>query len=151
MNITAMDQLRLLQAQYCISSNLRKACRVVTKMYAETLEPTGLQKTQFTLLVMVAILNQSTVSDLADMLVMDQTTVTRGLDLLKKQGLIESIPGEDRRIRLVTLTSHGEEMLVKAMPLWEQAQSKMLDELGTENSKKLLELLSEVVMIAQKT
>jgi DNA-binding MarR family transcriptional regulator len=146
-----MDQLRLLQAQYCISSNLRKACRVVTQMYAEILEPTGLQKTQFTLLVMVAILNQSTVSDLADMLVMDQTTVTRGLDLLKRQGLIETLPGEDRRTRLVTLTSQGEEMLVKAMPLWEQAQAKMLGELGTEKGEKLLELLSEVVMIAQKT
>lgn len=145
-----MDRLRLLQAQYCISSNLRKACRVVTQMYAEMLEPAGLQKTQFTLLVMVAILNQSTVSDLADMLVMDQTTVTRGLDLLKKQGLIETVPGEDRRTRLVTLTAQGKEMLEKAMPLWEQAQAKMLGELGPEKSQKLLELLSEVVMIAQK-
>src|SRR5690606_329151 len=111
----------------------------------------GLQKTQFTLLVMVAILNQSTVSDLAEMLVMDQTTVTRGLDLLKKQGLVESVPGEDRRTRLVTLTAQGEEMLEKAMPLWEQAQAKMLGELGPEKSETLLALLSEVVMIAQKS
>ena len=146
-----MDQLKLLQAQYCISSNLRKACRVVTQMYAEILEPTGLQRTQFTMLVMVAIKGQSTVSDLAEMLVMDQTTMTRGLNLLKRQELIESIPGEDRRTRLVTLTAQGEEMLMKAMPLWEQAQTKMLDELGTEKANKLLELLSEVVMVAQKT
>ena len=145
-----MDQLKLLQAQYCISSNLRKACRVVTQMYADILAPTGLQRTQFTMLVMVATKGQSTVSDLAELLVMDQTTVTRGLKLLERQALIESIAGEDRRTRLVTVTAQGKEMLRKAMPLWEQAQTKMLEELGTEKANQLLALLSEVVMVAQK-
>ena len=146
-----MDHSKLLPAQYCINSNLRKACRVVTQMYAEALKPTGLQKTQFTMLVTVGIMGQSAVSDLAEVLVMDQTTVTRNLNLLKKQALIEMIPGEDRRIRLVTLTTQGEEVLMQALPLWEQAQANMLNKLGSEKAGQLLELLSEVVMISQES
>lgn len=146
-----MEDLDLIQAQYCINFNLRKACRAVTQFYADMLKLTGLEKTQFTLLMVVSANGPCTVTELAEFLVMNQTTATRNLQRLEKRGLIESSVGEDRRSRLITITAEGEAILAEAMPIWRQAQTKLVEGLGIEKTSQLLTLLSEVKSIAQQS
>jgi len=45
---------------------------------------------------------------------MDRTTLTRSLELLKKQDLIQIESSSDRRKRIVTITSKGEAKMDKA-------------------------------------
>ena len=122
-----MDQNNIAQTMFCTCANLRKASRAVTQFYEAILRPTGLRVTQFTLLSAISVLGQPTITDLADALVMDRTTLTRNLKPLEKQGLVESASGQDKRTRLVRLTVPGQQLLADALPLWQEAQTKMVN------------------------
>lgn len=144
-----MNQIDIAQTKFCTCANLRKASRAVTQFYEEMLRPTGLRATQFTVLCAISVLGQPTITDLADTLVMDRTTLTRNLKPLEKQRLVESVSGKDRRTRMVRLTSQGHQLLAEALPLWQEAQTKMVNGLGQETTDQLLQLLSNVVGVVR--
>src|SRR5512142_2686317 len=54
--------------------------------------------------------NPSTMGDLADHLVCDASNVTGLADRLDRLGLVERVPGQDRRVKLLRLTSKGTEL-----------------------------------------
>jgi DNA-binding MarR family transcriptional regulator len=112
------------------------------------LRPSGLQATQFTLLVTIALAGTAPITQLAKVLVMDRTTLTRNLKPLEKQGLVQVAPGEDQRMRLVTLTEPGQQALTKALPLWEKAQAQAVKVLGAEGFRALLTDLSAIASLA---
>lgn len=138
-------------ANTCACFNLRKASRTVTQLYDEILQPSGLLATQFTLLVAIAIAGSATITRLATELVMDRTTLTRNLKPLERQGLIEISPGQDLRTRVVKLTASGSEALFKALPLWEQAQTRVVEGLGQKRWNTLLSDLSDTVLLTQES
>lgn len=131
----------------CTLRHLRMATRVVTQLYDEILKPTGLRGTQLHVLIATALLGPVTIIHLAEVLVMDRTTLTRNLKPLEGQGLIRAAPGDDQRTREVTLTPHGKEALAQAIPFWEQAQARVVDELGEEWRRGLLGNLSDLVSL----
>jgi DNA-binding MarR family transcriptional regulator len=135
-------------ASLCACANLRKASRAVTQLYDESLQPTGLRATQYTLLVALSLTGSTSITYLAQQLVMDRTTLTRNLALLEHQGLVAIAKGDDQRTRLVTLTNQGREAVVKALPLWEQAQTRIVSGLGRQRWNTLLADLSDVVSLA---
>jgi len=132
-------------AMNCACFNTRKAARVVTQLFDETFKPSGLRGTQFTVLVGISIGGKVTVSQLARRLVMDRTTLTRDLKPLEKKGLVRILEGDDRRTRLLGLTVHGREVLVKALPFWEKAQKRVLKELGEKGWSAMVGNLSALI------
>ncbi|MGH8659094.1 MAG: MarR family winged helix-turn-helix transcriptional regulator, partial [Gammaproteobacteria bacterium] len=94
-------------ARQCACFNLRKATRAVTQLYDEVLRETGIRVTQLTLLVAAYLSGEIPISQMAEVLVMDRTTLTRNLKPLEAQGLIAIRSGADRREKLVTLTTRG--------------------------------------------
>jgi DNA-binding MarR family transcriptional regulator len=75
--------------------------------------------------------------------------MTRNLKPLVSQGLITIEAGQDQRTRVVTLTPSGREALAKAMPLWEKAQTRVVEGLGRERWSTLLADLSAVMALAR--
>lgn len=132
----------------CACFNLRKAARAVTQLYDEMLRGTGLRSTQFTLLMLVAAKDQVSVTDLANMAVMDRTTLTRNLRLLERRGFVQVRPGEDRRVREVALTRKGHGALTTAFPLWEKAQAQVASKMGQARVDRLLSDLTAAVKAA---
>jgi DNA-binding MarR family transcriptional regulator len=138
-------------AQSCAVFNLRKASRALTQFYETALRPSGLRVTQLTLMVAIHLLGAITISRLAETMVMDRTTLTRNLKLLEKKGLIKIIPGEDRRERVAVLTQAGQEALGKALPLWEETQSKIVNWLGHRRfSEMQANLMATVSLVKAK-
>jgi DNA-binding MarR family transcriptional regulator len=135
----------------CACFNLRKAARVVTQLYDKALRSTGLRTTQFTLLVGISMLGTVTVTRLAQIGVMDRTTLTRNLKPLERKGLIQITPGKDQRTRVVTITDEGQKALVQALPLWKKAQVGVVKRLGQERWNSLRTDLGEVVSLASKS
>ena len=133
----------------CACLNLRKASRAVTQMYEERLREAGLKATQFTLLSAIHNLGPVSIGELADRIVMDQSTLTRNLRPLRRDGLIRIQPGTDRRVREVELTDAGRATREKALPLWRQAQKEITDKLGGERFARLLDDLSATVNAAR--
>lgn len=106
--------------------------RAVTQLYDEVLRPSGLRVTQFSVLATIARRGEANLKQLEAALAIDQTTLTRSLNLLERDGVIERASDPDRRIRAMRLTAKGRRTLEVARPLWTQAQDRVLRELGTK-------------------
>ncbi len=131
----------------CMGMHVRRASRIVTQIYDAALRPVGLVVNQFTILAAIHLLESTPITRLAQELFTDQTTLTRNLKLLEKRGLVAIEPGEDRRVKLVSLTSEGQAVLDRSLPLWKQAQSDMMQQFGEQNWQALLLLLSDLKRI----
>ena len=136
-------------AHSCAVLNLRRAARAVTNRYEDEMRALGLKATQFSLLVAAALRGPVNISALAELMVMDRTTLTRNLKPLQKRGLLQVVPGSDRRTRAVTLTAAGEAMLAQALPLWRRAQREVVDGLGEQRFVGLLGDLRRTVEVAR--
>lgn len=144
-----MEQNQISNVRRCVCGNLRLATRALSQLYDEALQPAGIRTTQFTVLFTIATNSAATVSELADKLIMDRTTMTRNLQALQKQGLIESTPGKDQRTKVIKLTEEGVTTLEKALPLWNEAQEQVVNGLGQDHFRSLLKELSTVVALAR--
>lgn len=133
----------------CFSANLRRASRAVGRLYGSELRKSGLETTQFTLLAVLARLDEAMQGELAQRLAIDSTTLTRTLGRLEERGWIASRPGEDRRERWIRLTPRGRRRYEAALPHWQTAQDRLRKALGEENWSPLLERLVEVTRAAE--
>lgn len=114
----------------CACAQLRRASRAVTRMYSRELRPSGLEFTQFTLLMALDLTGEITQKGLGRVLAMDSTTLTRTLASLVERGWVKANEGEDRREKRLGLTSAGRRKLEQARPHWERAQKKLREALG---------------------
>ena len=128
----------------CPAFNIRAASRVITQLFDEILKPSGLQITQFAVLVGVVSLGSPTINQLAKGLVMDRTTLTRNLKPLENQGLIKILSGDDKRTHTVDITTKGKFTLKKTLPYWEKARATVAKEFGQKHLDGLLKDLSNV-------
>jgi DNA-binding MarR family transcriptional regulator len=139
--ITAVDETPSVFQEIertCALSNIRKATRVITDLYEEALSPSGIPATQFILLIAVKNHEPISMSHLAHGLHMDRTTLTRTLKPLQEKGWVVVSPGKDRRVQEIRLTPRGDETLTGAVPLWQQAQKQVEEQLGGEAWGQLL-------------
>src|SRR5204862_4707880 len=116
----------------CVCNPLRMVTRAVTQLYDDVLRPSGLRVTQFSILATIGRIGEANLKQLEDTLAIGQTTLTRSLNLLERDGVIERASHPDARIRAMKLTSKGRRALEAARPLWARAQDKVLRELGTK-------------------
>ena len=130
--------------QNCACFNVRKSARVLTKHYDEALQSLELKPTQFTILAVLSGVDAITVTDLANYMILDRTTLTRNLRPLEKQGMIQTGAGDDRRTRMISLTKKGLKKLEAAIPLWKQAQKEVTKYLGNNRFDKFLNELNYV-------
>lgn len=126
-----------LNVAMCACFNLRKAARSVTRFYSGILRPSGLKGTQFTILAALSVLGDITLTRFAEALVMDRTTLTRNLKPLERGGLIAIRPGHDRREKTLTITAKGRKKFERALPLWEKAQTEMVEAMGERSWRAL--------------
>ncbi len=116
----------------------------MTRFYDDMLAPSGLKATQMTMLGAISISGTARMSELADMLAIDKTTLTRNFKLLEAGGLIEITAGSDRRERVVSLTQAGTATLERALPRWHEAQRRMLEHFGETRWRRLIADLAEL-------
>src|SRR5436309_15214184 len=109
----------------CVCNTLRMVTRAVTQLYDDALRPSGLRVTQFSILATIAGKDEANLKQLEDALAIDQTTLTRSLNLLERDRLIERAPQPDRRIKAMRLTPKGRRTLDVARPLWARPQDKV--------------------------
>jgi DNA-binding MarR family transcriptional regulator len=115
----------------CVCSTLRMVSRAVTQLYDDMLRPSGLRVTQFSVLAAIARSGEANLRQLEAALAIDQTTLTRSLNVLERDDVIERVPRPDGRIKAMRLTGKGKRLLGAARPLWARAQDTVLRELGT--------------------
>jgi DNA-binding MarR family transcriptional regulator len=124
----ALSRDELLEvAEGCACTAVRRTARSMTRAYDDAIRPSGLRVTQFSLLVAADPgCGALKLSEIADILGLERTTVTRDLRPLEKRGLVTVESGQDRRARIVRVTDAGRRTMTDAMPRWRAAQAKLL-------------------------
>ncbi|MBP2640227.1 MAG: transcriptional regulator [Firmicutes bacterium] len=137
-------------ARRCACGNLRRTTRSITQFYDQFLLKSGLRSPQFSLLLNISLNENISVGELGSILLMDQTTVTRNIEMLKKNGYVTIIkdPADARR-KTISITESGADKLAESMPLWEQAQSQIEKGLGTERYRDFLKTLKDITQLVQ--
>jgi len=145
--------LPLQGTEACACSNLRKAARAVTQLFDSALKPAKVRSTQFALLIAVARLAPVPIGRLAQLLVIDRTTLTRSLCLMERHGLVAISHRSTMRQKFITLSPQGSKALENCLPLWREAQQSFVDQVGKqhwESMRQQLEKLPNVALSLEK-
>jgi DNA-binding MarR family transcriptional regulator len=136
----------------CACADLRKATRAVSRMYEDFLRDEGLNGTQFSLLSLIRVRKELSISTLGREMALDRTSITRALAPLERDGLIHSRPGADKRIRIVSVTNKGRKLIEDAEPKWRQAQEALMQTIGEDRWRAMRTLLRDTTrMVRHRT
>lgn len=133
---------------YCASFNFRRVSRAVTALFDKALQESGLRSTQFAILTAIAKTQPVSIGTIAGILVIDSTTLTRSLNLLRKLGFLTISPRGAMRQRFLNLTSDGEKALSVAIPLWRNIQQKFVAQIGDSEWRTLRAHLEDLSKLA---
>lgn len=134
----------------CTCANLRRAARAVTRLYNRELAGDDIEITQFTLLMALDRTGEIPQGELGRLLALDSTTLTRMLEPLKKRGWVRAKEGDDRRLRIFSLTPTGRARYQRSLPHWKRAQDGVQRALGEQNIGQLSALLMEVTQATSR-
>jgi len=125
----------------CLCDRARRLSRNLSNLYEEELQASGISTSQYTTLRNIARKAPLLLSDLAQEVGLDQSTMTRSLATLQNLQLIEINRGsKDGRTKFVELTSRGLKQLKKSHAAWRIAQAKATKMLDPELTKQLAKL-----------
>lgn len=111
---------------HCLAA--RKEARELTRRYEENLRPHGLRATQFSVLAALAQMGPTPITELAEVLGLERTTLTRGADVMEEDGWLEDAPSDDGRKRPLRLTDEGRRKVEAAYPAWKEVQDRVTEE-----------------------
>jgi DNA-binding MarR family transcriptional regulator len=133
-----------LSTDSCILRHVARASRAVVAAYDPALAPFGLTGHQFNLMMTLANMGPLTVGALADTLGMDASGVPRAIRPLSDEGLVAVERGQDRRQRVLSLTTIGRAKLDRATPAWTKVQAELVDVIGANRWVSLMAELRTV-------
>jgi len=138
-----MDQPTTIEtiASGCIAGRLRLLNRVVTNLYDDALRPLGVKLSQGNVLAVTAKLGVARPAQVCEMLQLDSSTLSRTVERMVANGWLEIVPGQDARTQPFRLTNAGRDLMERAIPAWEEAQTRARELLGAG----VLDLLNTAV------
>jgi DNA-binding MarR family transcriptional regulator len=134
-------------AASCLCTKIRKAARAITSHYDDALKPCGLRSTQFTLLIAASLSSESSISELAEHLGMDRTTLSRNIKPLERDGFVLLRNDHPGRTVVVTLTPKGRRVMERALPMWQEAQRRLTRRFGAADTQDLDARLDRLVSV----
>ncbi len=117
----------------CLCLHAQRAARALARRFDEAFRPLGLTSGQYSLLHSLNRPAPPTLSQVAEVLAMDRSTVTANLKPLERRGLVAvEVDREDRRGRRAALTDAGRAMLAQATPIWIEEHARVESVLAVE-------------------
>lgn len=129
----------------CVCTSLRKASRAVTRVYDDRLASAGLTTTQFSVLRNLARHGDLPLSRLADLLVMDRTSLYRTLAPIEARGLVAVSVESRGRAKRAALTPAGRAKMESATAAWEACQREIVAALDPAQWRALEAQLAALV------
>jgi DNA-binding MarR family transcriptional regulator len=116
----------LLVRDNCLCLHVQRAARALARRFDVALRPLGLTNGQFSLMMSLNRPHPPGMKPVADLLAMDQTTLTAALKPLERRGWVTiSRNPDDKRGRLLSLTEAGKAILSAAVPIWEKTHAEV--------------------------
>ena len=131
-------QTTLRVRDHCLCLAAQRAARSLARRFDEAFRPLGLTSGQFSLLMSLNRETPPPMGAVASLLAMDRTTLTANLKPLVKRRLVQVVVDpDDRRGRLLKLTSAGHALLTSAVPIWERTHVEVERALAVGDAEAL--------------
>ena len=128
----------------CIGYATRRASNAVTAFYNAALRRNDLSMAQFGLLVTVRRQPGLTISGISDRVMIDESTMTRNLAVLRNRGLICIEGGGGRAGKQILLTEAGEDLAAEAEAQWQEARDRLNAIMGRETIEQGIAILERL-------
>src|ERR1700674_6025892 len=128
----------------CVGGCVRKLNRMVSAIYDGALASSGVKTSQFSVLVAVANRKKARPAELAKLLQMDESTLSRNVERMCAKGWLRLEPDADRRSHLIEVTDKGQALIRKCLPGWQKAQTEVSRRLGTDSVAELRSALRKL-------
>ena len=117
-------------AAECIAYRVRLLNRVITNIYDRALQPLGIKVNQGTVLTMLSLTDRASSADIARVLLMEKSTVSRTVNRMRKNGWINVAGHSDGPSQVVSITPEGREIMAAMHAQWKKAQQQASELLG---------------------
>ena len=122
----------------CAGWNARLAARRITGFLNRRMQDSSLSLAQFGLMAQIAAARDGGLSELAQRTGLDQSTLSRNLQVLEGAGLVEIATDDtDARRRAVRLTGKGMQGLEAGLTDWKRAHGELAKRLDPEAARRL--------------
>lgn len=116
---------------HCLCLHAQRAARALSRRFDEAFRPYGITSGQFSLMNGLNRPEPPTIGAVAELLVMDRSTVTANLKPLERAGLVSvAVDERDRRGRRVALTDAGRAVLAQTTPVWIREHAVVEGQIG---------------------
>lgn len=125
--------------------HIRRLQQIAVAVFMEETQDFGITPVQFA--AMSAVLRQPGMDQrsLARFIGFDTSTIGSVIDRLEARGLIvRNTSPTDKRVRLLTVTASGTDLLREAQPAVLRAQERMLDPLPVEQRELFMQMITRV-------
>lgn len=136
-----MDASRNEDEGFLVARALYEAVEVQRRAFALVAETHGLTPPQARSILLLR--DPTPMRAIAEHLACDASNVTGIADRLHLRGLVDSTPGDDRRVKLLTLTSKGRQ-LRRALQRQLGEQTPMMTRLSPAERRQLVALLEKL-------
>ena len=128
----------------CVNAKIRRLHRKINAIYMEKFKPYGIQGSMLSILFIIG--KQSTINQktLADLLVLDPSTMSRDVKKLVSKGWVKVSKGEDTRSSELSITVAGCLLLEEIAPIWEKLHNKVSELLGNFSVQQI-DVITEVI------
>ncbi|MFA1622699.1 MarR family winged helix-turn-helix transcriptional regulator [Rhizobium mongolense] len=128
----------LLVRDTCLCLHVQRAARALARLFDDALRPVGLTNGQFSLMMSLNRPEPPPMGPVANVLAMDQTTLTAALKPLQRRGWVNVTQNpKDKRGRLLSLTPEGKAVLAAALPIWERTHAALDEKLPGGSGERL--------------
>ncbi|MDR1728460.1 MAG: MarR family winged helix-turn-helix transcriptional regulator [Acidobacteriota bacterium] len=135
-------------AEDCLAVRIRFLGRVVTGLYDRALQGLDIKTNQATILVFLTLHPGASPAKVGRALQMEKSTVSRGLERMRKKGWIEiasgATPGGARGTLAVRVTADGGRLLASLHREWQKAQEEaqaLLGDEGVRAARRIFDVL----------
>jgi len=131
----------------CLILNTRMAARAVTRRANRKLRGFDVTATQFSILTAARQRPSRSITEIAESIAMERTTLSRNLDLLARKGLVQLSGAAKGNGRLCSLTSEGQSLLDRLVPIWRASQVELRERLTQPDWPSTLKALQALASL----
>jgi DNA-binding MarR family transcriptional regulator len=130
---------------HCTAYKSRQLSRTVMTHFEVSIHELGLKGTQFSLLSFALRNGPISPSELARLMGLSSSTLSRNAKPLIAQGWLLMEQGKDGRSRVLNITSSGKRLCTQAGKRWQEAQRLLSERVGVDELATLHHLLDKTL------
>jgi DNA-binding MarR family transcriptional regulator len=130
---------------HCTAYKTRQLARKVMAHFEASIADLGIKGTQFSLLGFIDRDGPITAVDLAQVMELSTSTLSRNLQPLIAHGWLSVTHGKDARSRFLTLTLEGKKLIRIAGRKWQSAQASLAHQVGAIQLAILHEMVDKTL------